>query len=198
MKKYILVLAVIVFAGCNGGVNKQVEEKIQKNVVSVIGDYKLPPQPDPVENSKTFKGVDSDGNGVRDDLDILIASKAQNRVDYEMAKDYVKNFTEAVSEPSKAYTEKRYQIMGISYSCAAYLEYSYPELYREIILKNKKLKDDIINTKDREEQLTRYKEALNGHILTERKINSSDDMLLDCPKYIQEKAKTMKREDPLK
>jgi hypothetical protein len=34
--------------------------------------YKLPPCPDPIENSKTLLGIDSNNNGVRDDVEIWI------------------------------------------------------------------------------------------------------------------------------
>lgn len=44
----------------------------------VINGIKVPPVPDAKINNATIAGVDSDGNGVRDDIDRLIAEKFGN------------------------------------------------------------------------------------------------------------------------
>jgi hypothetical protein len=40
-----------------------------------VDTYKLPPEPDPVENAATLGGVDSNNNGVRDDVERNIYAK---------------------------------------------------------------------------------------------------------------------------
>lgn len=49
--------------------------KWQDPKVMVINGVKVPPVPDPIENNKTLGGIDTDNNGVRDDIDRLIAEK---------------------------------------------------------------------------------------------------------------------------
>jgi hypothetical protein len=102
--KIILTLALLLFIGCNG--TPSASTPVIKSTDIVINGFNVPPAPDPIENDKTFFGVDSDNNGVRDDIDREIARKSKNRVDKEMATSYVKNFTEAISEPEKAFSEK--------------------------------------------------------------------------------------------
>jgi hypothetical protein len=59
-----------------------------------INGISVPPEPDPVANNATLAGVDSNGNGVRDDVERRIAtastSEAQFSVRLAIAKEYQK------------------------------------------------------------------------------------------------------------
>ncbi|WP_324172615.1 hypothetical protein [Sulfurimonas sp.] len=65
IKKVILGLFLVLFiTGC-------MEATVYKN----INGYKLPPQPDETLNNSTLLGIDSNDNGVRDDVEIFIVKK---------------------------------------------------------------------------------------------------------------------------
>lgn len=68
-KSILLMLAVI--AGCSGGSSAQPSSTSQ--TPQVINGITVPPEPDPIANA-TLLGVDSNNNGVRDDVDRQIAT----------------------------------------------------------------------------------------------------------------------------
>jgi hypothetical protein len=88
MKKTIILLTaltlLLVLTGCGGGKsNNNSSNKTGNNTNITISDncagggeikhgYQLPPCPDPVENAKTLLGIDTNSNGVRDDVEIWI------------------------------------------------------------------------------------------------------------------------------
>jgi len=80
----------------------------------------LPPEPDPVENNKTLVGVDSNSNGIRDDVEraIYLKHKDTKRVAIAMlqyAKELQMEFTEVYnSETLVAVLEEESR----GYSCA--------------------------------------------------------------------------------
>ena len=53
-----------------------------------INGIAVPPEPNPTTNNATLAGVDSNNNGVRDDVERKIAEKLSNQVDFESAKKY--------------------------------------------------------------------------------------------------------------
>ena len=72
-----------VIAGCGGSGGGASEEKI--NGISV------PPVPDSTTNSATVAGVDSNGNGIRDDVDRVLATEfGQSAAAYQEAVSYAR------------------------------------------------------------------------------------------------------------
>ena len=69
----------ILLIGCSNSDNKLVatDWKPSQEVI-VINGHTLPPEPDPKINNATLLGVDSNDNGVRDDVEIWIYKKYQN------------------------------------------------------------------------------------------------------------------------
>ncbi len=71
----------------------QITEPINGNAV--------PPQPDPLLNAATIAGIDTNSNGVRDDIDRLIASKfGTNQQDFAVAVANAKTLQKALVSPS--------------------------------------------------------------------------------------------------
>lgn len=69
-RAFYSVLAVLV-VGCGGGGGDQQQPATEQ--VEVINGVQVPPAPDPTVNQATLKGVDSNSNGIRDDIDRLLA-----------------------------------------------------------------------------------------------------------------------------
>lgn len=67
----------------------------------MINGHAVPPMPDPKQNNATVAGVDSDNNGIRDDLDRYIAEHFGNDPIYEDVVIYEKAQTKAVLNPTK-------------------------------------------------------------------------------------------------
>lgn len=68
--------------------------------VIVINGYKVPPVPDPKINNATLLGVDTDKNGIRDDIDRLIAEKIHNPEWYVNAQNQMRAMEFAMQNPS--------------------------------------------------------------------------------------------------
>lgn len=68
---------------------------------TVINGHAVPPIPDPKLNAATLVGVDSDHNGIRDDLDRYIAEQFGNDPKYADVVIFEKAETKAVLEPTK-------------------------------------------------------------------------------------------------
>lgn len=81
-KQLALLLILILIAGCNE--YEKVMEPVIKAKLSdqnpnpIFDGFPEPAIPDPKENDKTLLGIDSDDNGIRDDIDIWINRTGTN------------------------------------------------------------------------------------------------------------------------
>lgn len=70
-------------------------------IVEKINGIAVPPQPDAATNQATVEGVDSDNNGIRDDIDRLIAQEfGTNPANYVEASNYARTQQAAITSPS--------------------------------------------------------------------------------------------------
>jgi len=75
IKNTILSLAVIlILSVCCGDDSKDTTPLTTQETV-VINGYRLPPMPDKTLNDSTLLGIDSNNNGVRDDVEIYLLKK---------------------------------------------------------------------------------------------------------------------------
>ena len=76
--------------------NNQTTTEISVTVYKEINGYKLPPKPDETLNNSTILGVDSNSNGVRDDVEIFIVKQYKNEhkivteIGFQLARAYQK------------------------------------------------------------------------------------------------------------
>ena len=52
----------------------------------VINGHQLPPEPDPTINNSTLLGIDSNDNGIRDDVEIYILQRYADDTEYPKTK----------------------------------------------------------------------------------------------------------------
>ena len=99
---------------------------------SMCEEYILPPMPDKKENDKTLLGIDSNNNGVRDDVEIWIYNRFKDnenyRVDREIAMQWTRAFVYVISnDPFNAYINETYKVMDRVHDCQWYFYETYLE-----------------------------------------------------------------------
>lgn len=104
------ILLVILLQACGGGQNTA-ESLIDGGIVNGV---KVPAAPDVSVNSSTRQGVDSDGNGIRDDIDRKIAELFGGTADFSLAVDHAKSLQAAIVKGSSGDAEKYLSIINCS------------------------------------------------------------------------------------
>ena len=67
--KYVLSLVLVFLVGCGGSGSKDVVKVKKRISPEIVNGYVLPPMPDKKLNDATLKGIDSNDNGIRDDVE---------------------------------------------------------------------------------------------------------------------------------
>lgn len=66
----------------------------------VINGITVPPEPDPTINNSTLAGVDSNKNGVRDDVERIVARQFGGTADYPYALAYAREYQRIIVSPT--------------------------------------------------------------------------------------------------
>ena len=98
-KRYVIILVLILFliilfvyVTQSKKTDKLQPTTAQSSVPETITEITLPPEPDKKINDATLAGVDSNNNGVRDDMERLIAQKFGGTADYQYILAYAKQY----------------------------------------------------------------------------------------------------------
>ena len=77
--------------------------------VLIINDIRLPPEPNPEENNATLLGVDSNTNGVRDDVERWVYQEYKDKhpVHIEIGMQSARTWEKIFTDPSNPETTKR-------------------------------------------------------------------------------------------
>ncbi|MGK0255574.1 MAG: hypothetical protein ACI81I_000174 [Arcobacteraceae bacterium] len=162
--KLILVLFLVVFInGCQEESAETVKksETVKEKETEVINGYVLPPEPDETLNNSTLLGIDSNDNGVRDDVERKIIETYREPIKIELMMATAKVGQEILENPvglAKEHSDK----MDRLDDCGSYLEdqnISYDGL--ESIRFYEK---NIYNTKTRVRAYLDYNLALSGRV----------------------------------
>ena len=143
-----------------------------------INGYTLPPEPNSTMNNSTLFGIDSNKNGVRDDVERYIIMRFQGfenaLVDRSIALQYAKATQIVIQNPEMAWENKTYEVMEKVSDCKWYYYDTYLKdikSYREGALYRQQhrifdaeLKDKIFNTRERLEAYLNYNDDLSGHV----------------------------------
>ncbi|CAA6809259.1 MAG: Unknown protein [uncultured Campylobacterales bacterium] len=197
MKKSLLILSLtLLFVGCDmssSGVAEAERELEERAIQEEIDDYRrtLPitdlnhpeyvlPQDPGSAGKDELLGIDSNDNGIRDDVEIYIYNRYKNepnhkRVLIAIASQYAKATQKILVDPKNAYDNETYKIMDNAGDCKWYFYDKHDEqsnlksyeLVQFSINNNpydEKLKDKIYNTKERIQEKFKYEESLGGKI----------------------------------
>ena len=140
--------------------------------VEVIHGYTLPPEPDEKINNSTLLGIDSNDNGVRDDLERWVIKKYATS-DYPKTKTAIamqwgRTAQQVIQNPESAYEDKKYWLVNMATDCQLYIYHL--KLKKDIgyMIDNKIFDDEYINkafnTKERIKAYYIFNANLAGHV----------------------------------
>jgi len=170
--------------------------KLNITVYKEINGYKLPPEPDPKVNNATLLGVDSNGNGVRDDVERWIITHYAKDPMYPKTKTAIAlQYAWASQKILENPTMESKKYLDDALDCQYYWawkktkentqnlsKFEQGKYYSELsFLTDPIHKDKIYNTRERIEQKFRFNAALSGHIFDGR-----DESIESCQTNIDE------------
>ena len=151
--------------------------KIKLNIYWEVNGHRLPPEPDPKINNSTLLGVDSNNNGVRDDVERWIYEKYKDKhpIYRALAMDISKSYQLLLK--GEAYYEEAHQMMSDAIDCADFFKY-YAKYYGKKNLiadednpTDNELRNIYFNNKQRWKAFFQYDESLNGGVYSLPPIN---------------------------
>jgi len=139
---------------------------IAKNSVEIIHGHTLPPEPDAVVNNSTLLGVDSNDNGVRDDVErwIYHTYKDKHPIHVDIAMQAGRAFQIILKNPNQA--KEISVLLHASQTCDAYYMiyakyFNEPLLIQENII-TKVFRKKVTNTQERLNAYWQYDTLLSG------------------------------------
>ena len=148
-----------------------VEANVNVVVYMEINGYRLPPEPDPAVNNATLLGVDSNANGVRDDVERKIYLNYDKEVTRQMLMQSARVNQKMLADPELEKNafywvgEPKKRRIG----CKVYIFRTY-----DIDLFHYATENDIYNTKDRIQKYMQYNQALSGGVYTTEELYTSE------------------------
>ena len=142
----------------------------------VIHGYTLPPKPSPVINNATILGIDSNNNGVRDDVEIWILKKYKDKhpIYTEIAIQAGRAWQKILEDPSAA--RETMKLIDATQNCEFYFrfdanKYGDALLIDESIVTNRMFKKIVINTQERKDAYWEYDRLLSGGVYVLPKVS---------------------------
>ncbi len=160
----------------------------QSNKPEVINGYTLPPEPDPKINNATLLGIDSNNNGVRDDVERKIIKKFSKKLHIELMMDYVKIY-QRILEHSIGDAFMLQKEISKVIDCSIYLGRIDSEIESDDWIENIDWRENIMfNTPQRVKKYLEYNSALSGGVFG----SSPDDWNRDaCSQNVIDALKEM-------
>ncbi len=148
--------------------NAVTSNAVALEICQEINGHKLPPQPDETFNNSTLLGVDSNSNGVRDDVEryLLDKYKDHHKIVSEIALQSGRAFQIVLENPENA--RETIKIWNAAKSCNRYFKDD-ADYYGDEILMNHKVVDYVfkelqLNTKERVRAYLEYNNNLSGGV----------------------------------
>jgi len=154
----------------NGNSRYNIAYNFVANSEEVIHGHTLPPEPDPVVNNATLLGVDSNDNGVRDDVErwIYHTYKDKHPIHIDIAMQGARAWQKVLEDPTKA--KEIHPIISAASSCEAYFEVCIQndnKLFIDKWINTKYFREQIIfNTQERLDAFWQYDTLLSGDSYT--------------------------------
>lgn len=153
--------------------------KVVVTVYKEINGYILPPEPDKTINNATLLGVDSNDNGVRDDVERhIIKTYGKEKIAVEIGFQVARAYNAVIENPANA--EETSKIMDNAMDCESYFKndadmYGDPILIKDRIITSRKFKSIQLNTEERIRGYLQYNRNLSGGVFTLTHINKQKE-----------------------
>ncbi len=152
-------------------VNNALSNKVALNIYWEVNGYRLPPEPDPKINNATLLGVDSNDNGVRDDVErwIYTRYKKKHPIYIALAMDGAEAFQEALK--GQEHYAKAHEMSTWAIDCSDYYK-NYAQILdhdKNIIdeddrIVGRELLSKVLTTQERIDAYMEYDHSLSGGI----------------------------------
>ncbi|MDR2153007.1 MAG: hypothetical protein LBO72_09315 [Helicobacteraceae bacterium] len=177
-----LVLSFAVgFSGCESKSDAKSSASAEENIPAgytkeggeIVNGFTLPPYPDPKVNDSTLLGIDSNNNGVRDDVErwLIFKYKDDHRIVTEIGFQGARASQEILKASPNTYEEALAvdEIMRKAFDCNSYFK-SYAKVYGDPVLIDHTIITSIafktmqFNTEQRIRSYLAYDKALSGEV----------------------------------
>ena len=139
------------------------------NITWVVNGHTLPPEPDKTINDSTLLGIDSNDNGVRDDVErwIYETYKDKHPVHIDVAMQAGRGYKQVLKTPEKA--KEIREMVNSSIHCNWYYK-GYAEFFNEPLLMKRDINPSVFgkyfNTEERKDIYWQYDGLLSGDSYT--------------------------------
>ncbi len=169
VKTVLGMLLSIMLISANADENKEQSHIPGNNNAIVIHGYTLPPAPDPAINNATLLGIDSNNNGVRDDVEIWILKKYKDKhpIYTEIAMQDARNIKKVFEDPNNA-VEDFSAILSAGH-CASYYRVcseNNSSIHIKSDLVGRSYEKIVFNTEARKEAYAQFSSHLSGGTYT--------------------------------
>jgi len=154
---------------------------ISLNITWVVNGHVLPPEPDKTLNDSTLLGIDSNDNGVRDDVErYILQTYGKEEITIQIGFQVARAYNSVIEHPENAWETDK--VLSAAQDCASYFS-SFAEFFNEPILldKNivvsKKFKSIMLNTRERIKNYLLYNQKLSGGIFASTPL---DELKVKC------------------
>ena len=168
-----ILSALALMSGCSGSSNETSVQQLSEP--EVIHGYTLPPVPDPAINNATLLGIDSNNNGVRDDVEIWILKKYKDKhpIYTEIAMQAGRAWQKILEDPSAA--RETTKLMEAAQFCSFYFEFD-ANKHGDLLLVNEAILDHlydkvVLNTQKRKDAYWKYDGLLSGGVYVLPKVS---------------------------
>ena len=145
----------------------QTSNKVALEIYKEINGHRLPPEPDPTINNATILGVDTNDNGVRDDVERWVYETYKEPVERGLFMQSSYAFQNIIEDPSKAHETVKYSDAVLA--CEFYWEYDSKDFIldgNKFLLERNELKRLQFNTINRHIAYEKYNSSFNGKVLS--------------------------------
>ena len=162
-----VIISTFLVSGCSSEKRNTPQPSPNGNTI-IINGYTLPPEPDPVVNNSTLLGIDSNHNGVRDDVEIWILKKYKDRhpIYTEIAMQSARASKKILKNPARA-SEVHDEVSSAYYCASYYLVCDHNStVSMDSWIFDEDFRSVIFNTDEREATFWKYDSALSGDSYT--------------------------------
>jgi hypothetical protein len=146
------------------------------SITWVVNGHTLPPEPDKTLNDSTLLGIDTNDNGVRDDVErYILQTYGKEEITIEIGFQVARAFNTVIEHPENAW--ETYKIIDMARDCETYFR-NYADMFGDPILIKKRISSSKIfksiqlNTEARIRGYLLHDQMLSGGVFTLREINT--------------------------